>query len=98
MMRLGVWSVVWAGFLLVACVGSPEPRNPLTKPVVVKAEEAPTTALKASPVKCLRCEWKNTVLANPLLTDEEQEILKRTDVELEKLYPKVELEKEKKVY
>jgi peroxiredoxin len=99
MMRFVTWFVVWTGLLTVGCIGSPEPRNPLKKPAV-KIEKVDLSKVKPAPtsVKCLRCVNKNHALTYPLLTDEEKEILKRTDEDLEKLYPKVEVEREKKVY
>ena len=77
-MNLCDWIVVIFMLLAVSCVGSPEPRNPMTRTAPEKRAEV---VVKVTPttVKCLRCDHKDTPKNNPYLTDEEKKILKRTE-------------------
>ncbi len=82
---------------LVSCIGSPEPRNPLTKPAEVEIHRAKPLLSEPTTVKCLRCDRKDTTKNNPYLTDEEKKILKRTEEDLDDLEWGVKKEK-RKVY
>lgn len=81
------------GLVVTSCVGSPEPHNPMTRPAPDKAK-----VTVVEPAKCHCGDHKDTTQDNPYLTDEEKKILKKVDSDLEKLEPKLEVEKEKKVY
>lgn len=105
MKKLNLWEPFLGGFVptffviaLVSCMGSPEPRNPLTKPAEVQIHCAKPLLPEPTSVRCLRCDRKDTTKNNPYLTDEEKKILKRTEEDLDDLEWGVEKEEKKKVY